>query len=197
MHPNDAADDMAIWIHPTNPSLSTIIGTDKAGNLEVYNLSGAVLQRIPILTNNVDLRYNFPLGGQRVALVTGVDRSANKLFVYKVNPTTRLLEDVSTPSSLPGLLGSSMYVSPITGKYYAFTNNDSVLKQYELVDNGSGRVAVNLVRTVTFGSFVDLTEGVTADDVHAKVYVSEETVAIWKLGAEPTDGSTKVMWINP
>ena len=25
----DAADDMAIWIHPTNPALSTVIGTDK------------------------------------------------------------------------------------------------------------------------------------------------------------------------
>ncbi|MEO7839326.1 MAG: phytase [Anaerolineales bacterium] len=193
LHSGDSADDMAIWIHPTNPSLSTIIGTDKNGNLEVYDLSGAVLQRIPFLTNNVDLRYNFPLGGQRVALVTGVDRSANKLFVYKVNPTTRHLEDVSTPSTFPGLLGSSMYVSPITGKYYAFTNQDSILKQYELVDNGSGRVAVNLVRTVTFGSFVNLTEGVTADDIHAKVYVSEEAVAIWKLGAEPTDGNTKVM----
>ncbi|MCI0554473.1 MAG: phytase, partial [Anaerolineae bacterium] len=90
-----------------------------------------------------------------------------------------------------------MYVSPITGRYYAFTNRDSVLNQYELVDNGSGRVAVNLVRTVTFGSFVNLTEGVTADDVHAKVYVSEEAVAIWKLGAEPTDGNTKVTVDKP
>ena len=195
LHSGDAADDSTIWIHPTNPSLSTIVGTDKGGNLEVYTLSGAVLQRIPILTNNVDLRYNFPLGGARVALVTGVDRSANKLFAYKVNPVTRLLEDVSTPSSLPGLLGSSMYVSPITGKYYAFTNRDCVLNQYELTDNGSGRVAVNLVRTVTFStqcnSSARLSEGVTADDVHAKVYVSEEAFAIWKLGAEPTDGSTK------
>ncbi|MCI0554471.1 MAG: phytase [Anaerolineae bacterium] len=82
LHSNDSADDSAIWIHPTNTSLSTIIGTDKNGNMEVYDLSVAVLQRIPFLTNNVDLRYNFPLGGQRVALVTGVDRSANKLFAY-------------------------------------------------------------------------------------------------------------------
>ena len=201
LHPPDAADDSAIWIHPTNPSLSTIIGTDKKGNLEVYDLSGAVLQRIPFVTNNVDLRYNFPLGGQRVALVTGVDRSARKLFAYKVNPTTRLLEDVSTPSSLPGLLGSSMYVSPITGKYYAFTNRNCVLNQYELRDNGGGKVAVNLVRTVTFSNQCNttthLTEGVTADDVHAKVYVSEEAVAIWKFGAEPTDGSAKVMVDKP
>ena len=197
LNSGDSSDDMAIWIHPTDPSLSTIIGTDKVGNLEVYDLSGAILQRIPFLTNNVDLRYNFPLGGEHVALVTGVDRTAHKLFAYKVNPETRLLEDVSTSSSLPGLLGSCMYVSPITGKYYAFTNLNNVLKQYELVDNGSGRVAVTLVRTITFGSFIDLTEGVTADDIHSKVYVSEEAVAIWKLGAEPTDGDAKVMVDKP
>ena len=193
----DTSDDIAIWIHPTDPSLSTIIGTDKNGNLEVYDLSGAVLQRIPFQTNNVDLRYNFPLGGERIALVTGVDRTAHKLFAFKVNPETRLLEDVSTPSSLPGLLGSAMYVSPFTNKYYAFTNLNSVLKQYELSDNGSGRVTVSLVRTVTFGSFVDLTEGVTADDIHGYVYVSEEAVAVWKLSAEPTDGDTKVMVDKP
>ena len=197
LNSGDSSDDIAIWIHPTDPSLSTVIGTDKPGNLEVYDLSGAVLQRIPFLTNNVDLRYNFPLGGESIALVTGVDRTAHKLFAYKVNPETRLLEDVSTSSSLPGLLGSSMYVSPITGKYYAFTNLNNILKQYELVDNGSGRVAVNLVRTVTFGSFISLTEGVTADDIYGKVYVSEEAVAIWKLGAEPTDGDTKVMVDKP
>src|SRR5688572_7650975 len=84
LHPGDSADDSAIWIHPTNPSLSTIIGTDKGGNLEVYDLSGAVLQRIPFKPNNVDLRYNFPLAGQRVALVTGVDRTGQKLFAYKI-----------------------------------------------------------------------------------------------------------------
>lgn len=29
----DAADDPAIWVHPTDPSLSTVIGTDKEGGL--------------------------------------------------------------------------------------------------------------------------------------------------------------------
>src|SRR3970040_397431 len=38
----DAADDVAIWIHPTDPSLSTVIGTDKlaSGGLGVYDLAG-------------------------------------------------------------------------------------------------------------------------------------------------------------
>ncbi|MCR4263225.1 MAG: phytase [Candidatus Roizmanbacteria bacterium] len=194
----DAADDSAVWIHPTDSSLSTIIGTDKPGNLEVYDLSGAVLQRIPFRTNNVDIRYNFLLGGENVALVTGIDRDTHKLFVYKVNPDTRLLEDVSAPQPwFNGLLGSAMYVSPVTGKYYIFTNFESILKQYELSDNGSGQVAINLVRTVVYSTSGGMSEGVVADDVYGDVYVSEEAVAIWKLGAEPTDGEAKVMVDKP
>ena len=198
LNPSDSADDVAIWIHPTNPSLSTIIGSDKGGNLEVYDLTGAVLQRIPFRPNNIDLRYNFPLGIEKVTLVTGIDRDAHRIFAYKVNPQTRLLEDVSSNQPyLNGFIGSTMYVSPVTGKYYVFTNIGKVLKQYELSDNGIGQVAVTLVRSVTFGSSNSQTEGVVADDVHGTVYVSEETVAIWKLGAEPTDGNTKVMVDRP
>jgi myo-inositol-hexaphosphate 3-phosphohydrolase len=39
-HSADAADDAAIWIHPTDPSLSTVLGTDKVegGGLGVYDL---------------------------------------------------------------------------------------------------------------------------------------------------------------
>ena len=29
-NPDDAADDTAIWIHPTDPSQSVVIGTDKS-----------------------------------------------------------------------------------------------------------------------------------------------------------------------
>ena len=34
-HPGDTADDSAIWIHPTDPALSTVIGDDKGGGLMV------------------------------------------------------------------------------------------------------------------------------------------------------------------
>src|SRR4051794_4370388 len=66
----DAADDMAIWVNPSNRAESLVIGTDKAADaLEVYDLAGTRLQRIPDRNgsvNNVDLRYGFPLGGTSV-----------------------------------------------------------------------------------------------------------------------------------
>ena len=67
-HPGDSADDAAIWINPANPAASTVIGTDKlsGGGLSVYDLSGhEKFVYADERLNNVDLRYNFPLGGAR------------------------------------------------------------------------------------------------------------------------------------
>ena len=36
----DAADDPAIWLHPSNPERSLVIGTNKQSGLTVYNLRG-------------------------------------------------------------------------------------------------------------------------------------------------------------
>ena len=54
----DAADDAAIWVHPTDPALSTIIGTNKdGGGLAVYDLTGSQVQYLAADdANNVDLR---------------------------------------------------------------------------------------------------------------------------------------------
>jgi hypothetical protein len=39
-HGGDAADDPAIYVHPTDPAKSAIIATDKKGGMLVYDLSG-------------------------------------------------------------------------------------------------------------------------------------------------------------
>src|SRR4051812_48802963 len=36
----DAADDPAIWIHPTDPTVSMVMGTDKKGGLNGFDLDG-------------------------------------------------------------------------------------------------------------------------------------------------------------
>src|SRR5919197_1652312 len=46
-HAGDAADDPAIWVHPTDPALSTIVGTDKIGGVAVYDLLGKQNQYVP------------------------------------------------------------------------------------------------------------------------------------------------------
>jgi len=79
---DDAADDPCIWIHPSDPALSTIIGTDKqdGGGLLVYDLQGKVIQfTADGSMNNVDIRYNFPFNGESTALVTAGNRADNTI----------------------------------------------------------------------------------------------------------------------
>jgi 3-phytase len=187
-HSKDAADDAAIWIHPTNPAQSTLIGTDKKGALEVYDINtGRKIQTIPLTTVNVDLRYNFPLAGQRVAIVATRSSIRDTAVFYKVNPATRLLEEVTDSAVRIGAGGTALYRSPVTGKFYYFSNRAGKFMQYELFDTGNGTIGARRVRTVKYGSGVS--EGIVADDIHAALYVSHENVGLLKFVAEPHGGS--------
>ena len=191
-HRDDAADDPAIWIHPTDPSQSTILGTDKKGGLAVYDLSGRQLQYLADGNlNNVDLRDGFPLGGGRVALVTATNQSTNTLAVYRVDPATRQLVNVAA-RSLPLLkdaYGTCMYRSPTTEAFYAIVlSEQGMLEQWALFDAGTGRVDGQRVRTLRVGG---KSEGCVADDSAGHLYVAEEDVGIWKYGAEPEAGTAR------
>jgi 3-phytase len=190
----DAADDPAIWIHPTNPSLSLIFGTNKGGNsgLGVYDLSGNELQYISsVEPNNVDLRYNFPLGNSYVDIVGISNQAGDVISIFKVDPVTRRLEDITARDIDLGsnAYGFCMYHSPVSGKFYAIVTSDSgKIEQWELFDNGTGKVDARRVRSLSVGS---RTEGCVADDVYGVLYFAEEKKAIWKYGAEPGDGSSR------
>lgn len=186
----DAADDPAIWIHPTDPTQSTIIGSDKLGGLAVYDLSGKQLQYLADgQMDNVDLRDGFTLGGQKVSIVTASNRKANNIAIYKVNPQTRQLENVAARSITHTMkvYGMCMYRSEKSGKIYYFgTSKTGDVEQYELTDNGSGKVDAKKVRNFKLGSTV---EGCVADDKLGHFYVAEEAVGIWKYGAEADAGT--------
>lgn len=189
----DAADDPAIWIHPTDPSRSVIIGTDKKAGLAVYDLIGQQLQYLPDgELNNVDVRSDFPLGGQLVALVTASNRAENSIAIYRVNPATRMLENVAAREIFTtDAYGSCMYRSAVTGKYYYFVNSKAgVVEQWELFDNGAGKVDGRRVRSFDVGT---TTEGCVADDELGYLYIGEQSQGIWKYGAEPGNAPTRTL----
>jgi 3-phytase len=186
----DAADDPAVWVHPSNPALSTVIGTDKRGGLAVYGLDGQQLQYVPDgRLNNVDLRAGFPIGGRSIALVAASNRN-NTIALYQVNPTTRLLEHIAARSIATGVgYGACMYRSPASGKYYYFGNSEQgAVEQWELFATSAGKVDATKVREFDVGS---QTEGCVADDQLGHLYIGEESKGIWKYGAEPTAGETR------
>jgi 3-phytase len=186
----DAADDAAFWVHPTDTSLSTIIGTDKLGGVAVYDLAGKQLSyRADGKLNNIDIRYNFPLAGKPTTIVAASNRSNDSISVYTVDPSTRALENIAARTISTGITvyGLCMYRSASTNKYYVFVNGkDGNVQQWELFEI-FGKVDAKNVRSLSLRS---QTEGCVADDKLGHFYIGEEEVAIWKYGAEPTAGTT-------
>ena len=191
-HRGDAADDPAIWVNPTDPAKSTIIGTDKKGGLAVYNLAGKQIQYLadgPM--NNVDLRRGFPLAGGKAAVVTALNRATDTVAVYRVDPQTRGLVDVAARRIELGIssYGSCMYRSPRSGKFYLFANSEKgEVEQWELFDDGRGKVDARTVRSFDVGT---QTEGCVADDGLASLFIAEERRGIWVYDAEPGGGTSR------
>ena len=187
----DAADDPAIWVHPSDRDASLVIGTDKQGGLAVYDLEGSELAYLADgRMNNVDLRYGFELGGERVDLVTAGNRTNDTIAVYRVDGEGRTLVDVAAGALDAGLTvyGSCMYRSASTGETYVLINSeDGEIVQHRLVAEGD-RVSTEEVRRFDVGS---QTEGCVADDEHGWLYVGEEAEGIWRYGAEPDAGDAR------
>ena len=196
---DDTADDPCVWVHPTDPSLSIIIGTDKdehSPGLRVYDLSGSqIYETEKEKANNVDIRYGMQLGGEQVDIVTAGLRVSNSLGIYKVNSENRSLDPVSARQIILGIevYGSCMYKDVKTNTIYVIVNDkEGNAEQYRLFDNGSGSVDASLVRTLKLPGQL---EGCVADDILGYIYIGEEEHGIWKFDADP-DGSINGILID-
>lgn len=191
----DAADDPAIWIHPTTPELSLVLGTQKQQGMNVYDMNGKTLQSLPDgRLNNVDIRYGFPLGGKFVDIAAASNRTHDSISIYGIDPVSRKVSNLADGTIDTGMIdpyGFCMYHNPKTGNFYVFVNDtDGVVKQWLLKDAGNGRVAADLVRRFKIET---QTEGCVADDYTAALYIGEEDVGIWKYSANPESGDHRVM----
>jgi 3-phytase len=197
-HKGDAADDPAIWIHPRDPALSLVLGTDKRGGLHVYNMDGSEQQVVApdSRPNNVDVLYDISLAGHPVDLVVaGVQAPADGrgLKVWVLDAATRRLQDVTAGGAIAVFdgdvpYGVCTYHSQHTGRAYVFvTGRDGRVEQIELRAEGgaTGAIAGTRARTFAVGSTA---EGCVADDALGVFYLAEEAVGIWKFGAEPGPG---------
>lgn len=191
----DAADDPVIWIDPTDPARSVVIGTQKQSGLYVYGLDGKVIQFLPDgRMNNVDLRNGFKLDGREVTLVTASNRTTKGISIYTLDPATRTLTSVADGLQSTGFddpYGLCMYRSAQSQKVYVFVNQgDGQMRQWELMPTSAGKVRTKLVRNLPFKTQV---EGCVADDERGMLYTGEENVGIWREGAEPRGGPARSM----
>ncbi|MBD2069025.1 phytase [Leptolyngbya sp. FACHB-671] len=211
-----SADDPAIYVHPTDSSLSLVVTALKNGGLQVHDLNGELLQTIApdspedLRYNNVDTLYGFNLGGETVDLVVASDRLNDTIAIYRIDPETRQLTNITAPDILETLFGIddgeqtaygvANYISPITGKAYAFVTqaDGNQIAQLELIDNGEGQIDAQIVRVLTVpvpadGEREALTEGAVVDAELGYLYIGQEDVGIYKFSAEPEGGDEGVL----
>jgi len=190
-HRGDAADDPAIWVHPTDPARSLIFGTDKRGGLCVANMDGTGRQLVSdgCRPNNVDILYGFKLGERRVDLAVATTRARPPgVKVWVIDPAAGRLSDATAGGVLAVLRGQRAdglctYRSPKSGRGYFFVCGlNGGVAQHVLRDAGGGRVASERVRGWKLKSTA---EGCVADDELGFVYLAEESTGIWKFPAEP------------
>jgi 3-phytase len=197
-------DDPAIWVHPSEPERSLILGTDKAGaphgGLYVFGLDGKVRQKITGIDrpNNVDVEYGLTIGSRRVDIAVLTERYKSRLRVFRIEPDGSGVSDISASLSVfqgkrgnqAAPMGIALYHRPSDGAIFAIVSRktgprDAYLWQYQLEDDGAGKVRATKVRE--FGSFSGQgeIEAVAVDDALGYVYYADEGDGIHKWHADP------------
>jgi 3-phytase len=177
----DAADDPAIWIHPQQPELSRVLGTNKKQGLLTYDLQGKLLQDLPVgRLNNVDVRPNFKIGEQNVDLAVASNRDHNSLSLFSIDRASGQLQVAGeVPTPLKNIYGICLF-QPASGEIYAFVNDkDGTFLQYRL-SAPDGKAHGELVRQFKVES---QPEGCVADDQRQRLFIGEEDVGVWAVDA--------------
>ena len=192
-HSGDSADDPALWVNSKDGAASLVIGNDKQGALETYNLDGSLVQRIEAPTafwGNVDVRT----GARLPSGPTDVVAAANSgVRLYSVDTDTRKLTPI-TPGGAAldtgGGEGLCLYDSPDGGLSVFMVFISGGVRQFALHANSSGDLFLELVRSFKVGSEA---EGCVVDDENHALYIAEENVGLWKYDADPAGGERRTM----
>lgn len=204
-------DDPAIWIHPTDPSKSRIIGTDKHkdGALYVYDLRGKIVRVVGELQrpNNVDVAYGLAYGDTTIDIAVTTERGRDMIRVFSVPDMIPIDgggipvfegEEERAPMGIAlytakGADGSTTIDAIVSRKYGP---TEGYLHQYRLTTDADGIVRGNLVRT--FGAFSGKKEieSIAVDNELGYVYYSDEQVAVRKYYADPAKGDEELAAIS-
>jgi 3-phytase len=189
-------DDMCFWTHPTDASQSLVIVSDKsAGSIFVYDASGELLQSVPVpQPGNIDLRLGFRLGDQPVSLIAVNERQSQTLLLFRWDEGERRLIRVDDGRIATGenYGGTLLHLAGVNRWFFVVTSKENGVKQYELMDNGQGRVAGRELRCWP----LPMCEGAVADDQAGKIYVSVEAEGVFQLPGDPADATEPLRVIS-
>jgi 3-phytase len=190
------ADDPAIWLNPSDPAKSLVLGTDKDedGALYAFGLDGRVVRVAGGLRrpNNVDVEYGLSLGGAMVDVAVATERLADKIRVFRLPELTPIDcggIDVFAGEAARAPMGVAVYKRPSDGAVFAIVGRKSgptsgYLWQYRLAD-GSGCVVGTKVRAFGLWSGESEIEAIAVDDALGYVYYADESRGVHKYHADP------------
>jgi myo-inositol-hexaphosphate 3-phosphohydrolase len=176
----DAADDPAIWVHPTDAAQSRVIATNKKQGLLSYDLKGEQKQLIEAgRLNNVDVRQHLNFDGKNVDLAVATQRDENALAVFEIAADGSMRDAGRIATDLEEIYGTCLYRTP-QGELNVFTNDkDGRFEQYRITRSDKG-YAGQLVRSFRVAT---QPEGCVADDKNGRLFIGEEKRGIWTLPA--------------
>lgn len=187
----DGPAGVAIWVHPTDPSLSLILGAGGTGGLETYDLAGNRLQVVGDReATQVALRYGFDFDGKSLPLVLVHEPRSGTIAGYTIDEERRIVRLPGAPFEVHDeATGICTYRSPITGRVYLMATTDNgLLLQWELYEE-RGALQGRLVRTVPLGKGA---EYCAVDDASGLLFYADETLGVFVLGAEPEADTARV-----
>jgi len=205
--PGDS-DDPAIWVNPTNPAKSVVLGTDKGdstGGVYTFRLDGHVDRArsvTPLLRmNNVDVEYGVALGSLTTDIAVATERNRMALRVFAM-PTMRAIDNggivVFSGDTARDPMGVAIYKRPRDGAVFAIVGgkagptNGTYLWQYRLSADGKGGVVGTKVREFGMYSGRKEIEAILVDDALGYVYYSDENVGVRKYHADPDSGNVEL-----
>ncbi|RVU02588.1 phytase [Mucilaginibacter limnophilus] len=203
------SDDPAIWINPTDPAQSLVIGTDKDenGGLYVFDLKGKIIKDKVVhglkRPNNVDIAYGLLLNGKPVDIAVATERITHKLRIFSL-PDMKPVDNGGIPvfegetgEGFRDLMGIALYISP-SKEIYAIVGRKTgpqdggYLWQYLLTDDGKGNVKAMLKRKFGKYSGKKEIEAIAVDNELGYVYYSDEQFGVRKYYADPSKGDAEL-----
>lgn len=180
-HRGDAADDPAIWRHPSQAERSLVLGTNKKEGLLVYDLQGREKQKLAVgRLNNVDLRQDVRLGGQRLDLAAATQRDDNSVLLFRIGANGVVSEAGHIPTPLKNIYGICLYQPDAATLDVIVNDKSGLFIQYRVGMEGPTIVGKEQRRFHTQSQ----PEGCVADDKNRRLFVGEEDRAIWSLSAD-------------
>lgn len=188
----DAADDPAIWLHPQDPQLSRVLGTNKKQGLLVYNMQGKQVQSLEVgRINNVDVRHGVRFEGDTADLAVASQRDENSLVLFSIAADGTVSETARFATNLEKIYGLCLG-QPVGGGLQVYVNDKDGLYQQYAVSRQAGKYQASLVRQFKLAS---QPEGCVVDDIAQRLFVGEEKRGVWALSANADAPAGKMQMI--